>query len=182
MIRFDLQSAIVMAAATASSLSVAFWLTHVDGLRHEARAETVIAAPMISGPVTASVQTGQKSGAAQITRSADGHYWAEANIDGRAVRVLVDTGASVVALTRDDALRLGLKLTPADFNRSVQTASGPARAAAVTLGSVAVAGAEVRGVQALVVEQGLGQSLLGMSYLGRLSAFEATPAALTLRP
>ena len=59
---------------------------------------------------------------------------------------------------------------------------GPARAAAVTLGSVAVAGAEVREVQALVVEQGLGQSLLGMSYLGRLSAFEATPETLTLRP
>ena len=104
------------------------------------------------------------------------------SVDGHAVRVLVDTGASVVALTRDDALRLGLKLKPADFNRSVQTASGPARAAAVTLASVAVAGAEVREVQALVVEQGLAQSLLGMSYLGRLSAFEATPATLTLRP
>ena len=187
MIRFDLQSAIVMAMATASSLSLAFWLTHVDGQGSQARAEAVIAAPMAAGSLTspaglASASTGQKAGAAQVMRAADGHYWAEANIDGRAVRVLVDTGASVVALTRDDALRLGLKLTPADFSRSVQTASGPARAAAVTLKSVAVAGAEVRGVQALVVEQGLAQSLLGMSYLGRLSAFEATPAALTLRP
>lgn len=177
MIRFDLQSAIVMVMATASSLSVAFWLTHADGRSRSARAETVIAAPAM-----APVQSAPKSGAAQVMRSTDGHYWAEANIDGRAVRVLVDTGASVVALTRDDALRLGLKLTPADFSRSVQTASGPARAAAVTLGSVAIAGAEVRDVQALVVEQGLAQSLLGMSYLGRLSSFEATPAALTLRP
>jgi len=87
-----------------------------------------------------------------------------------------------VALTRDDALRLGLKLSPEDFTRTVQTASGPARAAAVQLGSVAVAGAEVRDVKALVVETGLAQSLLGMSYLGRLSSFEATPAGLTLRP
>jgi aspartyl protease family protein len=117
-----------------------------------------------------------------VLRAADGHYWAEAMIDGRAVRVLVDTGASVVALTRDDAARLGLKLEAEDFSRTVQTASGPARAAAVTLKSVAVSGAEIRGVEALVVEKGLAQSLLGMSYLGRLSAFEATPAALTLRP
>lgn len=186
MIRFDPQSAIVMAMATASSLVVAFWLNYADGRSHEARAETVIApmtaASLATTPTLAPASTGQRAGAAQVMRAADGHYWAEANIDGRAVRVLVDTGASVVALTRDDALRLGLKLTSADFNRSVQTASGPARAAAVTLTSVAVAGAEVRDVQALVVEQGLGQSLLGMSYLGRLSAFEATPAALTLRP
>lgn len=182
MIRFDLQSVIVMTAATASSLSVAFWLTHADARSGQARAEAVIAVPMSPGSAAAPVLATHKAGAAQVMRAADGHYWAEANIDGRAVRVLVDTGASVVALTREDALRLGLRLTPADFNRSVQTASGPARAAAVTLKSVAVAGAEVRQVQALVVEQGLGQSLLGMSYLGRLSAFEATPAALTLRP
>lgn len=176
MIRFDLQSAIVMAMATASSLSVAFWLTHAEGRAPVARAEAVIVERAAVTPMRA---TGDD---AQILRAADGHYWAEAEVDGRAVRVLVDTGASVVALTREDARRLGLKLTPASFDRTVQTASGPARAAAVTLGAVAVAGAEVRQVQALVVEEGLGQSLLGMSYLGRLSAFEATPASLTLRP
>ncbi|CAN5339768.1 TIGR02281 family clan AA aspartic protease [soil metagenome] len=177
MIRFDFQSAAVMVMATASSLSVAFWLTHADDRNREARAEA-----LMPSPAAASAPMTSKSGAAQVMRAADGHYWAEARIDGHAVRVLVDTGASVVALTRDDALRLGLKLSAADFTSTVQTASGPARAAPVTLRSVAVAGAEVSEVQALVVEQGLAQSLLGMSYLGRLSAFEATPAALTLRP
>lgn len=174
--RFDLQSVVVMAMATASSLSVAFWLTHGEGRTSVAHAEAVIVER------SGAVETGAQGSDAQIMRAADGHYWAEAEVDGRAVRVLVDTGASVVALTRDDARRLGLNLTPASFDRTVQTASGPARAAAVTLGAVAVAGAEVREVQALVVEEGLAQSLLGMSYLGRLSAFEATPASLTLRP
>ena len=64
----------------------------------------------------------------------------------------------------------------------MQTASGLARAAPVELAAVSVAGARVERVQALVVEEGLAYSLLGMSYLGRLSAFEATPAGLTLRP
>lgn len=176
MIRFDFQTVAVMVMATASSLSVAFWLNHADA-RGQAHAETAVMVPAVNAPAHHSA-----SGAAQVLKAADGHYWAEAEIDGRAVRVLVDTGASVVALTREDALRLGLHLNSDDFTRSVQTASGPARAAAVELKSVAIAGAEVRQVQALVVENGLKQSLLGMSYLGRLSGFEASPAGLTLRP
>lgn len=56
------------------------------------------------------------------------------------------------------------------------------RAAPVQLKTISVAGARVDRVEALVVEQGLEYSLLGMSYLGRLSAFSATPAGLTLRP
>jgi aspartyl protease family protein len=61
------------------------------------------------------------------------------------------------------------------------TASGQTRAASVKLASVSVAGAQVRDVEALVVEKGLETSLLGMSYLGRLSSFQATPRALVLR-
>ena len=170
MIRFDFQATAVMAMATISSLSVAFWLSHADA-RSEANAATATEA-----------RSPAHGSAAQVIKAADGHYWAEAKIDGRAIRMLVDTGASVVALTREDASRLGLQIASTDFTRTVQTASGPARAAAVTLKSIAVAGAEVEDVHALVVENGLAQSLLGMSYLGRLSGFEATPARLTLRP
>lgn len=173
--RLDLQSTAVMLAAVASSLAVAWSLSHIDD-RSEAQA-----APMPVATETAPA-TRIKGSATQIVRAADGHYWAHADIDGRAVRVLVDTGASVVALTREDAARLGLRLMPADFTREVQTASGTARAAPVSLDRVAVAGAAVEDVQALVVEAGLSHSLLGMSYLGRLSRFEATPAGLTLRP
>jgi aspartyl protease family protein len=174
-VRFDIQSAIVMGMATVSSLSVAWLLTHQEPRQAEA---AVLVAPA-EVPAAPRPAAGQP---AQITRSADGHYWAEADIDGRAIRVLVDTGASVVALTREDALRLGLRLTAADFTETVETASGPARAAGVELDHVAVAGARVEDVRALVVEEGLPHSLLGMSYLGRLSAFEARPTGLTLRP
>ncbi len=175
MIRLDFQNAAVVLMATASSLSVAYWLNHADA-RGQAQAAVYAPSAAFAAPTPA------RGADAQVLRSADGHYWAEADIDGRAVRVLVDTGASVVALTRADAQRLGLRLTAADFTRTVQTASGPVRAAAVTLLSVAVAGARIDDVQALVIEEGLEHSLLGMSYLGRLSAFEASPSGLTLRP
>lgn len=174
LVRFDLQSAVVMVMATVSSLSVAWWLTH-----HEPRAAE---AAVLTVPAEAPVVPSASGGVAQVARSADGHYWAQADIEGRAVRVLVDTGASVVALTRQDALRLGLRLTAADFTQTVETASGPVKAAPVELDHVAVAGARVEKVRALVVEEGLPHSLLGMSYLGRLSAFEARPTGLTLRP
>lgn len=172
MIRFDASSAVVLTLAVASSLSAAWWLNHLDG---RGRAE---AAPMVApldGP-------GAHGSDARVLRGADGHYWAEADIDGHAVRVMVDTGASVVALTRQDAARLGVEPEPADFDSVVQTASGPVDAAPVILKHVAVAGARVDEVQALVVKEGLPHSLLGMSFLGRLSRFEATPTGLTLRP
>ncbi|MBP8063231.1 MAG: TIGR02281 family clan AA aspartic protease [Brevundimonas sp.] len=168
--RFDLSSAGVMALAVASALSTTWWLNHADA-RGQAQAATPAAvhAPAAGAP-------------AQVLKAADGHYWADALIDGKAVRVMVDTGATVVVLTPADAARLGLRLKSGDFSATVITASGPVPAAPVALQTVAVAGARVEQVEALVVERGLPHSLLGMSYLGRLSSFSATPVGLTLRP
>jgi aspartyl protease family protein len=128
-------------------------------------------------PVAATVD----DGAAQIVKGADGHFWAEAKVDGRAVRFLIDTGATAVALSQTDAKRLGIDTKGLDYSYKVMTASGQTRAASVKLSSIAVAGAKVRDVDALVIENGLETSLLGMSYLGRLSSFQATPRALILR-
>ena len=119
---------------------------------------------------------------ASIAKGGDGHYWAEADVNGSRVRFLVDTGASAVALTLADAQRLGIATDKLDYNYKVVTASGETRAAAVTLGRVSVAGAALNDVQAMVIESGLESSLLGMTYLGRLASFEATRTALILRP
>jgi len=120
--------------------------------------------------------------AAYVGKGKDGHYWAWAQIDGHPVRVLIDTGASAVALTPEDARRAGVDLELLVYNRDVNTAQGVTHAAAVTLGHVSVAGADVSGVEALVVPRGLSSSLLGMSYLGRLEGFEATRSGLILHP
>ena len=116
-----------------------------------------------------------------IPKALDGHYWARAEIDGAPVHVLVDTGATAVALTPADARRLGLEPRRLAYTRRIATADGAVRAAPVTLDHVEVGGARVEQVSALVVEQGLSTSLLGMSYLGRLSGFSADQAGLTLR-
>lgn len=117
-----------------------------------------------------------------VLKGSDGHFWAEGEVNGEPVRFLVDTGATAVALTPDDAERLGLDLKSLKFGQRVTTATGRSRAAPVTLDTLSVGEARLQNVSALVIEDGLDTSLLGMSYLGRLSGFEATREALFLRP
>ena len=152
---------IVLACATASALAAC------AGAAGVARA--------LSRPSAATAS-------ARIPKSPDGHYWARAAVDGRALDLLVDTGAGSVALTPADARTLGLDPSRLIYDRPVVTAAGRTRAAAVTLARVAVGGAEVRDVQAVVVRRGLERSLLGMSYLGRLKGFSADADGLTLAP
>lgn len=119
---------------------------------------------------------------AAVRKGADGHFWAEGQVNGEPVRFLVDTGATAVALTPADAERLGFRPQDLTYSYRVTTAGGRSRAAAVTLSSVSVGGARLDDVGALVIEKGLDTSLLGMSYLGRLARFEATRETLFLQP
>ena len=118
---------------------------------------------------------------ATIHKSSDGHYWAEGSVNGEPVRFLVDTGATAVALTAQDAQRVGFNPAELHYGYKVVTAAGQVRAAAVKLSSVTVAGARLDNVDALVIEKGLDTSLLGMTYLGRLASFQATRQALILQ-
>jgi aspartyl protease family protein len=120
-------------------------------------------------------------GEAAIARSPDGEFWADAQVDGYPVHFLVDTGASIVALTQADAHRMGIDPSATDYTIPISTANGMTRAAPVKLHLVSVGRAEVSEVDAVVAQGGLSTSLLGMSYLRRLSKFEATPDALVLK-
>lgn len=130
---------------------------------------------------------GVKPGSGAVSKAADGHFWADAQVNGvtgptQNVHFLVDTGATAVALTPEDAEKLGIKPADLKYGHNVTTAGGNARAAAVTLASISINGAKLENVQALVVSEGLDVSLLGMSYLGRLTRFEATRDTLRFEP
>ncbi len=117
---------------------------------------------------------------AVLPRAEDGHFWAIGRSDTGAVRFLVDTGATRVSLTRSDAERLGIVVTDQAFDLTVETPGGPARATAVRLDWLAVGPVRLEGVEALVFEDGLGASLLGMSWLGRLERMTVADGALRL--
>lgn len=171
-----LRYAIVALAAAASAVGSAEAVVLLAGREPALRAATAESRER-SQPPTAAVQGGA------VMKAGDGHFWAEGQVnDGARVRFLVDTGATAVALTPADAERLGFDLKTLKYGYSVVTAGGKARAAAVKLASITVAGARLDNVDAVVIEKGLDASLLGMSYLGRLSSFQATRQALFLRP
>lgn len=110
-----------------------------------------------------------------------GHFFVEAAINYDRIRFLVDTGASMVALTRADAERLGFDLYNLDYRYHANTANGVARVARVVLDEIVVGDIVVENVPAAVVDGDLEISLLGMSFLNRLSGFEVRDDQLILR-
>jgi aspartyl protease family protein len=109
------------------------------------------------------------SSGASITLAADprGHFFSEGMINGRPMRFLVDTGATMVAIPAADAVRLGI-----DYRKGMQgrtrTAGGVVTVYKVTLDSLRLGGIEASNVDAVVIEEGLDIALLGMSFLNRL--------------
>lgn len=105
----------------------------------------------------------------EIVRDAQGQFHLDVDVGGEPVRFLVDTGADVVALTEEDADRLGLKPDPSEYRPMLQTASGTGMAAPVEIDRLTIGGREVTGVAAVVVPE-LPVSLLGQSALRRLGS------------
>ena len=105
-----------------------------------------------------------------LNRADNGHFFADGKVNGQSVRFLVDTGATTVVLTRQDAQRIGIDFSPDRFSIIGQGVSGPVLGQHVELGSIEVGAAQLYGVSAVVVADGLGVSLLGQSFLGRLAA------------
>ena len=141
------------------------------------------AAPVVTTPAVVETIAPKRS-ASVVSVPKDrrtGQYLIRGRVDSGSVEFLVDTGASAVALTLDDARKSGVRLNSLKYDVPISTAGGLNYAAAVKLKSVSLGGITLRDVDALVVKEGLDISLLGMSYLGRLQRVEATPNALLLR-
>lgn len=118
---------------------------------------------------------------ARIRKEADGHFWTTAYVNSMPVRFLVDTGATSVVLTASDARMIGID--PRDLPRraSVMTAAGKVDAGVVTLGRIEIEGLRADDVDAVVMDDSLQHSLLGMSFLNEFSHWEATRDSIVIR-
>lgn len=120
-------------------------------------------------------------GTVTLRAGSHGHYFTAIEVNGRRINVMVDTGATMVALTHDDALRAGYVIRGGDYTKRVQTANGVARFAPITLDSVRLGDIVVHDVAAAVAEPGrLGTTLLGMSFLGRLQRVDMRSGIMVL--
>jgi len=133
-------------------------------------------------PRAAAPRAATEGSVVEIAAEQSGHFNTSADVNGHGIEVMIDTGATMVALSYEDAERAGIYLSDGDFTRAVSTANGVARVAPVTLDRVSVGDITVRNVPAAVAEPGrLKTSLLGMSFLSRLSRFDMRSGRLVLQ-
>lgn len=118
-----------------------------------------------------------------VRRAWQGQFMVRGEVDGERVNFVFDTGASMVVLSADDASRVGFNPATLDYRIPVMTAAGMTRVAPVRLGEVAVGSIAMQSVRAAVARPGeLEQSLLGMTFLDRLSSYEVSRDRLVLNP
>ncbi|MGF1474817.1 MAG: TIGR02281 family clan AA aspartic protease [Geminicoccaceae bacterium] len=123
------------------------------------------------------------SGDVELAVARDGHFYADSRINGTTVRLLVDTGASLVALSKRDARRVGIDTETLNYSHQIITANGPASVAIINLDVMEIGDITARNVQATIPEDNvLDRSLLGMSFLNRLSGFERAGDRFFLKP
>jgi aspartyl protease family protein len=126
-------------------------------------------------------QSAPASDSVIVPRDGFGHFRTDGRIDGRRVGFLIDTGATVIALTADDAATLGIHPGNSEYTVLLKTANGVVRAAPTTLDMVEIGDIMVRDVPAVVMPDGaLSENLLGMSFLSRLRHFEYSEGKMVL--
>ena len=132
-------------------------------------------------PATQLAASGGERGETVLEREANGHFYTHAKVnDSELIHFIVDTGASVVALTVDDARRLGIDVDPSEFTVVGEGASGLVRGKDVMLKSVEVDGKRVENVRGVVLE-GSRLSLLGQAYLTRMGEVEMSGDYMVLK-
>ena len=118
----------------------------------------------------------------EIRARDDGHFATRAHINGADINMVVDTGASGVVLTSDDARKIGIDPAMLSYSIPVRTAHGLAKVALVRLDAISVGEIRIANVIAYIARPGdLDESLLGMSFLSRLSSYEVQNGVLILR-
>lgn len=135
----------------------------------------------VSGEVAPSRAVSTPDGNIVLYRGGSGHFAVDAQVNSSRVQFLVDTGASDVSLTYRDAERAGLEPWNLDFKTPYRTANGIAYGARVQIQSITVGDIKIYNVQGSVMKDGMDISLLGMSYLDRLSSYEVRGNKMTMR-
>lgn len=122
------------------------------------------------------------SGEARLKANDQGHFIADFKMNGRTVTALVDTGASMVAINKSTARKLGINVSPSDFKYEVNTANGKTKVAAAIIREITIGRVKVRDVEAAVMDdKALDGTLLGMTFLKQLRSFGVTDGELVLK-
>jgi len=134
--------------------------------------ELKVFAQRIFGQLVPSSAVDNPDGSISFYASNNGHFMIDATVHSQVVHFLLDTGASRVTLTQQDAKRIGINTDALKYNVPLSTANGTSFAAPIVIDEIHVGNIVVRDVFAYVSKSGLDTSLLGMSFLNRLTRYE----------
>jgi aspartyl protease family protein len=157
-----MRDALILAGLTIGAIAALFPADEGEVAAPAEAPRTLAAATNSTPPTSPAIAPG---GATELRRAGDGHFYAPVTVGTRAITMLVDTGASVVALTGEDARATGVLWNAGQLAVVAQGAGGPVRGVAVTVERMRLGGHEARGVAAVVIPEGLPISLLGQSFL-----------------
>lgn len=133
-------------------------------------------------PGTAVVMADGETNEVIVTRSG-GHFNVTATVNNAPVEMMIDTGASVVTLSAEDAWLAGYTPRARDYVVQVSTANGVALAAPVVIERLSIGTIQMNRVAALVAQPGmLETSLLGLNFLNELESFTISGNRMTLTP
>jgi aspartyl protease family protein len=117
----------------------------------------------------------------RVAADSAGHFTLTGQIEGKTTRLVLDTGASIIALTHEDGERIGARPRPGAPKMRISTANGVVTADQVRLNNVRIGDIVVHDVEAVVMPKGaLSTNLLGMSFLKRIDKFTIDGSRLTL--
>ncbi len=120
--------------------------------------------------------------AAELRRAWDGHYRAEAEVNGVSMKLMIDTGASMVLIPFEQAAAIGINPDTLDYSMPVTTANGPSSVAPIRLSSIKIGPIAVFDIPAAIAQPGLLKTgLLGMSFLDKLAETSFQGDRLILR-
>jgi aspartyl protease family protein len=146
-------------------------------------AETGIAASQPIAPLpaaTAPIAAATQQQGVQLLRAQNGHFFVMGDVDGAMVNFIVDTGASVIALTANDAQKLGQTWYPNELQVVGRGANGDVIGKPIMLSRVKIGHIEVLNVRAVIIPQGLDTSLLGQSFLSQIPNVNISGDRMTL--
>jgi aspartyl protease family protein len=142
-----------------------------------AQGKSVVA---MAQPATAAQPSGGNT--AMLYADQRGHFFADVYVRGIPVRTMVDTGASVVSFSAEDAAKIGLREEAGQRKAQFHTANGIVTASMVRVPEMRLQGITVFDVEAAILPRGAMQgTLLGMSFMRKLQSYESRGTSMVLR-
>lgn len=163
-----------------ATLWIALFAAGITGYTHLEDLQPIY--DRMRGNIYPSVALSTAQGEAELRRAWDGHFRAEAEVNGVRTRLLIDTGASMVLLPYEEVRDLGIDPGELRFTLPVMTANGTSSVAPIRLSSIKIGPIAAFDVQAAVAQPGrLKIGLLGMSFIDKLTEISFRGETLTLR-